>query len=99
MYKLKKNFLCAGILEHFFSVIFGHTLNVILGFISRIYTKHSSSLDTRVKPEYDNRKNFIKGLDVVRQCITHLDRRVPSGTRVRKAQAVTHNIQARLDEA
>ena len=35
-----------------FSVIFGHTLNVILGFIPRIHAKHYS-LDTRVKPEYD----------------------------------------------
>ena len=35
-----------------FSVIFGHTLNVILGFIPRIHAKHPS-LDTRVKPEYD----------------------------------------------
>ena len=155
MYKLKKNFLCAGIIEHFFSVILGHTSNVILGFIPRIHTKHSlvrhyracpdnldtrarlfvtpeddnrmrmffnpeddkgmrlsnvilkhfsnvilgfiprihtkhsSSLDTRGKPEYDNRKNFIKGLDVVRQCATLLERCVQSGTRVRKAQAVT----------
>ena len=60
-----------------FSVIFGHTLNVILGFIPRIHTKHSS-LDTRdrlsVTPEYDNRKNFIKGLDVVRQCAALLER-------------------------
>ena len=75
-----------------FSVILGHTLNVILGFIPRIHTKHSS-LDTRdrlsVTPEYDNRKNFIKGLDVVRQCAALLERRVQSGTRVRKAQAVT----------
>ena len=52
-----------------FSVIFGHTLNVILGFIPRIHTKHTlnvilgfvprihtehfSLLDTRVTPEYD----------------------------------------------
>ena len=56
MYKLKKNFLCAGILEHFFSVIFGHTLNVILGFIPRIHAKHSSSLDNRGKPEYDGKR-------------------------------------------
>ena len=61
-----------------FSVILGHTLNVILGFIPRIHAKHSSSLDTRdrlsVTPEYDNRKNFIKGLDVVRQCAALLER-------------------------
>ncbi len=51
-----------------FSVILGHTLNVILRFIPRIHTKHLAnvilglvprihtkhpSLDTRVKPEYD----------------------------------------------
>ena len=74
-----------------FSVILGHTLNVILGFIPRIYAKHSS-VDTRVTPEYDrdlmvdsrdrlfvtpeydNRKNFTKGLDVVRQCAGILER-------------------------
>ncbi len=76
-----------------FSVIFGHTLNVILGFIPRIHAKHFSLLDTRdrlsVTPEYDNRKNFTKDLDVVRQCAALLERRVQSGTRVRKAQAVT----------
>ena len=56
MYKLKKNFLCAGILERFFSVILGHTLNVILGCIPRIHTKHSS-LDNLVKPEYDGKES------------------------------------------
>ncbi len=80
-----------------------HTLNVILGFIPRIHTEHFSLLDTRVTPEYDrdlmvdsrdtpeydNRKNFTKGLDVVCQCAALLERRVQSGTRVRKAQAVT----------
>ena len=45
MYKFKKNFLCAGILNHI--------LNVILGFIPRIHLKYSP-LDTRDKPEYDN---------------------------------------------
>ena len=73
-----------------FSAIFGHTLNVILGFIPRIHAghllnvilglvprihaKHSPLLDTRVTPEYDNRKNFTKGLDVVRQCAALLER-------------------------
>ena len=71
-----------------FSVILGHTLNVILGFIPRIHTKHSS-VDTRVKPENDHTRCLIKGLDVVRQCATLLERRVQSSTRVRKAQAVT----------
>ena len=74
-----------------FSVILGHTLNVILGFIPRIHAKHSPLLDTRDRlsvtpeydkdlmvdtrdtPEYDNRKNFTKGLDVVRQCATLLE--------------------------
>ena len=41
------------------------------------------------KPEYDREQSLIKGLDVVRQCATLLERRVQSGTRVRKAQAVT----------
>ena len=75
-----------------FSVILGHNLNVILGFIPRIHTKHPS-LDTRdrlsVTPEYDREQSLIKGLDVVRQCAALLERRVQSGTRVRKAQAVT----------
>ena len=55
-------------IEHTLNVILAHTLNVILGFVPRIHIKHSPLLDTRDKPEYDNRKNFIKGLDVVRQC-------------------------------
>ncbi len=92
MYKFKKNFLCAGILNH--------TSNVILGFIPRIHLKHSL-LDTRDKPEYDDSKrlyfepeddhkrSLIKGLDVLCQCAALLERRVQSGTRVRKAQAVT----------
>ena len=46
-------------------------------------------VDSRDTPEYDNRKNFTKGLDVVCQCAALLERRVQSGTRVRKAQAVT----------
>ena len=65
-----------------------HLDSVILGFIPRIHTKHFS-LDPRDKPEYDNRKNFTKGLDVVCQCAALLERRVQSSTRVRKAQAVT----------
>ena len=114
MYKFKKNFLCAGILDHLLNVILNHFSNVILGFIPRIHAKHSP-LDTRVTPEYDgdlmvdprvepeddNRKrmclkpendhkgSLIKGLDVVCQCAALLERRVQSGTRVRKAQAVT----------
>ena len=45
-------------------------------------------MDTRVKPEYD-KCTIFKGLDVVCQCAALLERRVQSGTRVRKAQAVT----------
>ena len=56
-----------------FSVILDHTSNVILGFIPRIHAKHSP-LDTQDTPEYDNRKNFTKGLDVVRQCAALLER-------------------------
>ena len=78
----------------------GYLSNVILGFIPRIHAEHTS-MDTRDKPEYDNKKrmclkpendhkrSFIKGLNVVRQCAALLERRVQSGTRVRKAQAVT----------
>ena len=108
MYKFKKNFLCAGILDHTLNVILDHTSNVILnhfsnvilGFIPRIHTKHSP-LDTRDKPEYDDSKRLYfapeydhkrslnKGLDVLCQCAALLERRVQSGTRVRKAQAVT----------
>ena len=69
--------------------ILKHLSNVILGFIPRIHAKHYPSLDTRVEPEDDNQWNFIKGLDVVGQCAAFLERRVQSGTRVRKAQAVT----------
>ena len=114
MYKFKKNFLCAGILDHLLNVILNHFSNVILEFIPRIHAKHSS-VDTRVTPEYDgdlmvdprvepeddNRKRMClkpeddhkrslnKGLDVLCQCTALLERRVQSGTRVRKAQAVT----------
>ena len=79
--------------------------SVILGFIPRIHIKHSPLLDTRdrlsVTPEYDNKRRMffkpendhkrtlIKGLDVVCQCAALFERRVQSGTRVRKAQAVT----------
>ena len=72
MYKFKKNFLCAGILNHTLNVILNHTSNVILGFIPRIHTKHSP-LDTRDKPEYDDSKRlyfepeYDKNLDVA-QC-------------------------------
>ena len=50
-----------------FSVILGHNLNVILGFIPRIHAKQNlnchyracpDNLDTRVEPEYDNRKRM-----------------------------------------
>ncbi len=102
MYKLKKNFLCAGILDYL--------LNAILGFIPRIHVKQNSNrhylacsdnLDPLVEPEDDNRKrmcfkpeddhkrSLIKGLDVLCQCAALFERRVQSGTRVRKAQAVT----------
>ena len=56
-------------------------------------------VDTRDKPEYDNRKNFTKGLDVVCQCGALLERRVQSGTRVRKAQAVTRQTNECIETA
>ena len=84
-----KNFLCTSIMGHTLSVILRHTLhvihgcalkgilnhlfNVILGFIPRIYTKHTP-MDTRVKPEYDYKRSLVKGLDVVRQCAALLER-------------------------
>ncbi len=57
-----KNFLCMSIIGRTLnvilgcrsSVIFNHLSNVILGFIPRIHAKHTS-LDTRVKPEYDGK--------------------------------------------
>ncbi len=71
--------------------------SVILGLVPRIHAKHSSldtrdtpeydrdlMVDTRVKPENDYKQNLIKGLDVVRQCATLLERRVQRGTRARK---------------
>ena len=94
--------------------ILNHLFNVILGFIPRIHAKQNlnchprawllarpEDLDSRVTPEYDNKKrmclkpendhkrSLIKGLDVVCQCAALLERRVQSSTRVRKAQAVT----------
>ena len=71
--------------------------SVILGFIPRIHIKHSPLLNPRVEPEYerdlmvdsrdkpenDYKRSLIKGLDVVRQCATLLERRVQSGTRAR----------------
>ena len=106
MYKFKKNFLCAGILDyllnvilnHTSNVILDHTSNVILGFIPRIHAKQNSNrhyracpdnLDPRVEPEDDHKRSLIKGLDVLCQCAALFERRVQSGTRVRKAQAVT----------
>ena len=106
MYKLKKNFLCAGILDyllnailnHTSSVILNHFSNVILGFIPRIHAKQNSNrhyracpdnLDSRDTPEDDHKRSLIKGLDVLCQCAALFERRVQSGTRVRKAQAVT----------
>ena len=55
-----------------FSVIFGHTLNVILGFIPRIHYEHSS-LDSRDTPENDKDLECIEtaesGVDkVVSSC-------------------------------
>ena len=73
MYKFKKNFLCAGILDH--------TLNVILGFIPRIHTKHSS-LDTRdrlsVTPEYDHKRSLIKNLEYIETAESGVDKVVSS---------------------
>ena len=79
MYKFKKNFLCAGIL--------GHTLNVILGFIPRINTKHSlvrhyqacpDNLDPRDKPEYDNKWSLIKNLECIENAESGVDKVVSS---------------------
>ncbi len=91
--------------------ILDHTSNVILGFIPRIHADHYPLLDTRDKPEYDNRRrmcfkpendhkrSFIKGLDVVRQCAVLLERRVQSSTRVRKTQAVTRQTNECIETA
>ena len=64
MYKFKKNFLCAGILNH--------TSNVILGFIPRIHTKHSP-LDTRDKPENDHKRSLIKNLEYIETAESGVD--------------------------
>ena len=69
MYKFKKNFLCAGILDYL--------LNVILGFIPRIHTKHSP-LDTRVTPEYDNKRSLIKNLECIETAESGVDKVVSS---------------------
>ncbi len=61
-----------------FSVILNHTLNVnqflnvILGLVPRIHTKHSSLLDTRYKPEYD------KGLECIEIAESGVDKVVSS---------------------
>ena len=69
MYKFKKNFLCAGILDYL--------LNVILGFIPRIHTKHSP-LDTRVTPKYDNKRSLIKNLECIETAESGVDKVVSS---------------------
>ena len=87
-----------------------HLANVILGFIPRIHAEHTP-MDTRVTPEYDNRKrmclkpendhkrSLIKGLDVVCQCAARLERRVQSSTRVIKAQAVNRQTNECIEIA
>ena len=108
MYKLKKNFLCAGILDYLLNAILNHTSNVILGFIPRIHAKQNSNrhyracpdnLDPRDKPEDDHKRSLIKGLDVLCQCAALFERRVQSGTRVRKAQAVTRQTNECIETA
>ena len=68
-------------------------------------------MDTRDKPEYDNRKrmylkpeydhkgSLIKGLNVVCQYAALLERRVQSSTQVRKAQAVTRQTNECIETA
>ena len=56
-------------------------------------------MDSRNKSENDNPWNFTKGLDVVCQCAALLERRVQSGTRVRKAQAVTRQTNECIETA
>ena len=67
MYKI---FLCTVIIRRILNVIFNHLLSVILGFIPRIHAK-STPMDTRVKPEYDNRKRLYttpENDNLVTQC-------------------------------
>ena len=74
-----------------FSVIFGHTLNVILGFIPRIPTKHTPMdprvepeddrnlmVDTRVTPENDHKRNLIKNLECIETAESGVDKVVSS---------------------
>ena len=77
MYKI---FLCTVIIRRILNVIFNHLLSVILGFIPRIhaeqnlnrhYRVYPDNLDTRVKPEYDNRKRLYttpENDNLVTQC-------------------------------
>ena len=86
-----------------FSVIFGHTSNVILGFIPRIHAEQNLNCHPRAwllaRPENDHKRSLIKGLDVVCQCAARLERRVQSSTRVRKAQAVTRQTNECIETA
>ena len=77
---MHKNSLRTVIMGCTFPVIFNHLLNVILGFIPRIHSKHFLSrhyracpdnLDPRVKPEDDNRKRMCfktENDNLVAQC-------------------------------
>ena len=67
MYKI---FLCTIIIRRILNVIFNHFSNAILVFIPRIHAK-STPMDTRVKPEYDNRKRLYttpENDNLVTQC-------------------------------
>ena len=88
-FELERNTQFSVILNHtlnvnqFLNVILGfiprihteHLSNVILGLVPRIHAEHSS-LDTRVKPEYDRERSLIQCFDVVRECAGIFKRRV-----------------------
>ena len=90
------------ILDHTSNVILGFIPRIhVKQNLNRHYQACPDNLDPLVEPEDDNRKrmcfkpeddhkrSLIKGLDVLCQCAALFERRVQSGTRVRKAQAVT----------
>ena len=92
-----------------FSVILGHTLNVILGFIPRIHAKQNlnchprawrlarpEDLDSRVKPENDHNNLLPQCAPDATGFLSDVYKR---GTRVRKAQAVTRQTNECIETA
>ena len=65
-----------------FSVIFGHTLNVILGFIPRIHAEQNLNCHPRAwllaRPENDHKRSLIKNLEYIETAESGVDKVVSS---------------------